>query len=790
FSQYGNGLDLTAPGTSIFTTDRSGTAGYNMSSTDGDYTSFGGTSSAAPVAAGTAALALSSKPWLSAGAMETDLYHSTIDRGTAGYDTTYGWGIINAYNFMVYYFETQVNDACGNATNLGSGTNVTWSQNVTSAIDDAVAEPQESCEAGNVGVFHSVWYRWTAPTFGTINLDTIGSNYDTVLSVWDGCGVYNSASDTLAAPTQMGCNDDISGSNLASSVSNVRVKTGQTVRIKVSRYGRGPVTSINSLSATLHLTFTPGPPTNNACNTAEPMTFVDVGGSLAYESPLWDTSLAQNLTGCAQETAASCVFASTKPVWWTFTAPGDGVMLFQTYESNYDTVLSIYSGCGHLIQIGVGGQTICSAPTQNACSDDLEPGTLWSNIPNFNVLAGQTYKVRLAGYGAASTGGLARLRAWFSAVNYPAPANDACTNATVIPPESTSFTDSVSNMGATTAGDCGDPPANTVGTVTSRSVWWTFTPPTDGVCSIDTLTSTFDTTMSIYDATYTGCAARDGNNVCIYPNYVTYDEDSGSGFTSVISGQPLVSGHVYLFRVAGYSTGSRGTVNFAFSFSPTGPMPPANDAWVAALPMPSEGGTAFTSGPIDTRAATSDTDCGDGILACTADPLGNSIWFTITPDTDGFLDANTFSSDFDTVLAVFDASGGGPTRDELGNCIYPSEIACNDNLDEVTLQSVVSATLLRGHTYLVAVFAKDAGGQAVLDSAYTAACTADLAGFGGNIGPDHLLTVDDLVYFLSAFFGNDPRADIATTGGTLGADGQMTVDDLVTFLQYFFSNCP
>ena len=769
--------------------DRSGTAGYNMSSTDGDYTSFGGTSSAAPVAAGTAALALSSKPWLSAGAMETDLYHSTIDRGAAGYDTTYGWGIINAYNFMVYPFETQANDTCGNATNLGSGTSVTWSQNVTSAIDDAVAEAQESCEAGNVGVFHSVWFRWTAPTFGTINLDTIGSNYDTVLSVWDGCGAYNSASDTFTAPAQLGCSDDINSSNLASSVSNVRVKSGQTVRIKVSSYGRGPVTISNLLNATLHLSFTPGPPTNNACNAAEPMTFVDVGGSLAYESPLWDTTLAQNPTACAQETAASCVFASTKPVWWTFTAPGDGVMLFQTYGSNYDTVLSIYSGCGHLVQIGIDGQTTCFAPTQLACNDDLEPGTVWSNIPNFNVLAGQTYKVRLAGYGSSSSGGLAILRAWFSAVSYPAPANDACSNATIIPPESTSFTDSVSNMGATTDGDCGDPPANPIGTVTSRSVWWTFTPPSDGVCTVDTLTSSFDTTMSIYDATYTGCASRDGNNVCVYPSYVTYDEDSGSGFTSVISGQPLVAGHVYLIRVAGYSTGSRGTVNFNFSFTPSGPMAPANDAWVAASPMAIDGGGAFTSAPIDTRAATSDTDCGDGVLACTADALGNSIWFTITPAADGFFDADTLPSDFDTVLAVFDATDGGPTRNEVGDCIYPPELGCSDNLDEFTLQSAVSVTLLRGRTYLVAVYARDGGGQAVLNSAFTPACPADLAGFGGTVGPDHSLTVDDLVYFLSAFFASDPRADIATTGGTIGPDGQMTVDDLVLFLQIFFSNC-
>lgn len=788
FSQFGNGLDLTAPGTSIFTTDRSGTAGYNTSSTSGDYTSFGGTSSAAPVAAGTAALALSSKPWLTAGAMETDLYFSTIDRGAAGYDTTYGYGIINAYNFMVYYFETQVNDRCGNATNLGSGTSVTWSQNVTSAIDDAVAEAQESCEAGNVGVFHSVWFTWTAPSFGTINLDTNGSNYDTVLSVWDGCGVYNTASDTFSSPTQLGCSDDIGGGNLLSSITGVGVRPGQTVRIKVSRYGRSPVTTFNSLSMTLHVNFIPGPPPNTLCSGAEPVV-LDYNAPFypTYTSPNWDTTQAPlTVNACSSNVTPSCVSVATvRQVWWTFTAPSDGVLFARTEGSSYDTVMTIYDGCGRFSPITLN----CIAPTQLACSDDVTPGTLWSQINNFNVFAGQTYKIRIAGYGAANAGGIAKLIVYFNSVNYPPPVNDACANATVIPSSATSFADSVSTLGASTDSDCGDPPANPYGTVTSRSAWWTFTPETDGLVSIDTLTSTFDTTMTIYDATYTGCAARDGNNVCVYPDYVTYDEDSGAGFTSVISGQPLVGGHVYLFRVAGYSTGSRGTANFQFSFSPSAPAAPANDAWVAAVAMGVEGGGAFTSPPIDTRAATSDTDCGDGVLTCTGDALGNSIWFTITPTVDGFFDANTLPSDFDTVLAVFDATGGGPTRDELGNCINPPELGCNDNVDEFILQSALSVTLLRNHTYLVAVFARDGGGQAVLDSAYTPACPADLAGFGGNIGPDHFITVDDLVYFLSAFFANDARADIATTGGAIGPDGQLTVDDLVSFLQVFFGNC-
>ncbi len=61
FSNYGSSLDFVAPGESIVTTDKTGSAGYS----GGNYTeSFSGTSAASPVAAGVAALMLSANPYL------------------------------------------------------------------------------------------------------------------------------------------------------------------------------------------------------------------------------------------------------------------------------------------------------------------------------------------------------------------------------------------------------------------------------------------------------------------------------------------------------------------------------------------------------------------------------------------------------------------------------------------------------------------------------------------------------------------------------------------------------
>ncbi|MGH7130907.1 MAG: GC-type dockerin domain-anchored protein [Phycisphaerales bacterium] len=67
---------------------------------------------------------------------------------------------------------------------------------------------------------------------------------------------------------------------------------------------------------------------------------------------------------------------------------------------------------------------------------------------------------------------------------------------------------------------------------------------------------------------------------------------------------------------------------------------------------------------------------------------------------------------------------------------------------------------------------------------------ADVASLGGTAGADGVLTVDDIVFFLSRFFGADVAvADVASLGGTPGADGIITVDDLVVFLAAFFSPC-
>jgi len=100
-SNYGDSVFLAAPAADIYTTDRTGTDGY-VTSGAANYALVNGTSYASPFAAGVAALVLSSRPDLSADAVETILCESATDLGPPGWDSVYGCGLVNAEKAILY----------------------------------------------------------------------------------------------------------------------------------------------------------------------------------------------------------------------------------------------------------------------------------------------------------------------------------------------------------------------------------------------------------------------------------------------------------------------------------------------------------------------------------------------------------------------------------------------------------------------------------------------------------------------------------------------------------------
>jgi hypothetical protein len=89
-------------------------------------------------------------------------------------------------------------------------------------------DPVHSCTGQRDG--HTVWYRFTPTRSGVATITTHGSNYDTVLSVYQ-------ASTLSEAPGA--CHDDIANNDL-SSVLQVTMLAGVQYLIEVSAFGGSP----------------------------------------------------------------------------------------------------------------------------------------------------------------------------------------------------------------------------------------------------------------------------------------------------------------------------------------------------------------------------------------------------------------------------------------------------------------------------------------------------------------------------------------------------------------------
>lgn len=91
FSNYGNYVDLFAPGNGIFST---------FNSNNSSYATMSGTSMACPIAAGVGAMIFSNNPGISPDQVEQLLKNSCDDIGSPGVDSIYGYGRVNLNKAM------------------------------------------------------------------------------------------------------------------------------------------------------------------------------------------------------------------------------------------------------------------------------------------------------------------------------------------------------------------------------------------------------------------------------------------------------------------------------------------------------------------------------------------------------------------------------------------------------------------------------------------------------------------------------------------------------------------
>ncbi len=111
YSSWGSNVDVSAPGTVYSTTS------------SGGYSSVSGTSFAAPMVAGEAALIWSANPTLTNDQVEQIIEQSADDLGSAGWDMYYGYGRINVARALQLAESTPASDTTAPAVAFAQPTN-------------------------------------------------------------------------------------------------------------------------------------------------------------------------------------------------------------------------------------------------------------------------------------------------------------------------------------------------------------------------------------------------------------------------------------------------------------------------------------------------------------------------------------------------------------------------------------------------------------------------------------------------------------------------------------------
>ncbi len=358
------------------------------------------------------------------------------------------------------------------------------------------------------------------------------------------------------------------------------------------------------------------PPANDNCASATTIAAAGTGAG-----GVSGTNALATLDG----SATACGTSVGKDVWFAITPATSGSWDVSTCTgTTQDTVLEVYTTCGSAVV---------------ACNDD-SCGT--QSFLSTTFTAGTTYRIRVAGKGAAPAGGSYTL-----VVRPTPPGNDECGGAIA------AF-DGVNAYSTTGATDTTSPAA--CSSIT-KDVWYAYTATTTGVVNVtncpanqagaSNTPSGWDSVIGIYSGTcgsLTQISCVDGGGAC--------------GANESLATASVVSGTTYYIRLGSFNT--VGTATGTFVIAPPAP-PPANDVCAGAVAITS---TPYTAPASAVRGldATDDLDvtCNSGTTA------NNGVWFTYTPATNGVANLAETSS-ADTATAIF-----------TGSCGTLTQVACSD----------------------------------------------------------------------------------------------------------------
>ena len=528
--------------------------------------------------------------------------------------------------------------------NFNSPTDLTGTQGgVSGRNHNATKENNEPNHAGNIGG-RSVWFRWVAPASGDMVIDTMGSTFDTLLAVYSGSAL-NGLGGTVVAQNDDAVSVDLNGDGTPETAviyfSRVtfHATAGTTYRIAVD--GHGGVTG----SISLHYYFASAPPANDSF----------ANGAILTGSKGQVSSSNLGATGEPGE-PSHATSAGGHSVWFNWTPPVSGQVTFDTFGPHFDSVLAAYIG------------TAVDALTPVAVNDDVAVGVVQVSRLSFAAAAGTTYHIAVDGW--ASPGATADFNPfklnWEMALN--APTNDLFSSARLLPGISGSLT--TSNTFAVF--EQFEP---LHGPLSGKSLWFKWTTPRDGEASVNTLGSSFDTLLGIYT----------GNDFLSFVT-ITNNDDADMFTNASVATFSAVAGTTYYIAVDGYNPGNgRGAEHGLIVLNWNQAGAPPNDNFADALALVGMSGSINGSSR-DATIEPGEPDRG------TLSPVASS-WHRWTAPASGWFTFDTVGSAIDTVLAVFEGA----------DIFALQEVASNDNIDAVVLQSRVTFRATGGVTYRVSV---------------------------------------------------------------------------------------
>jgi len=333
-------------------------------------------------------------------------------------------------------------------------------------------------------------------------------------------------------------------------------------------------------------------------------------------------------------------------------APGDQIYsTVATSDSSYDT----YSGSSMATPHVAGALAMLAAQFPNESYTSL----LTRLLDGTDKIASLATKTKSGG-----RLNLAKALAAATPSTPIRPVNDAWIGGTIV--SGTFWSVSGSNQDATS--ETGEP--NHAGDAPAKSIWWKWTAPSSGTCTITTSGSTFDTLLAVYKGTSVQALTAVGSN----------DNESTTRTSSLVS-FAATSGTTYQIAVDG-KAGAYGSITLKGELVQAGP---ANDNFEKAILL---NGNTFSVGGSNVGAT---AQIGEPKHA--GERGGKSVWWCWTAPANGTLILTTAGSAYDTLLAVY-------TGAEVAAL---SVVRSNDDESSILRTSRTTTSVVAGEVYRIAV---------------------------------------------------------------------------------------